>query len=134
MTVSTSDKVRITDKAQAEKAAQKNRMIEFAVYYLKEKDYAICDKQWECEHGTIDLVAESKSGDLLFVNVEGSEEEMPEGTMLLNRGMFERIAACYLMAHSSRPSGKLDFQELCINMFEGKQAMLRHERGVLAVA
>ena len=78
------------------------RAVISASWYLRKHDYVILDTDWECNFGTIDIVALDEDC-LVFVDVKcrasianGFPEEVITKKM---RTRFENIALAYLVCH-----------------------------------
>lgn len=87
-----------------------------AAQYLRQRGYAILDRQWRCRFGELDIVAQSPEGVLCFVEVKrrgcgsiGLPREFVDGR---KRQRLRRTADLYLGVHGLDVPARFDVAEV----------------------
>lgn len=110
--------------------------MEMACRYLENKGCTIIEKRWRCKSGTADLIVE-EDDDLVFIAIKarqvGSAGLPTYSTTKEKRAKFERIAISYL-TENSRPSGRIRFDVIAVQMTGPNQCMLRHHQNAFSSA
>ena len=120
-----SEKKEISDYAKLTKLGE-----DMACRYLEDNEIEILDRNWKCNSGEVDIVAE-EDGVLVFVEAKTRGQGhpgLPEYAITADkRAKYENIAISYL-TENQRPSGRVRFDVIAIQMTGPKQCMLRHHR------
>lgn len=107
---------------------------DMACYYLKNNGAIILERNWRCKSGEADLIVE-EGNTLAFVEVKTRSEGFPGlpeyAVTRQKRAKYERIATSYL-TQNPRPSGRIRFDVIAIQMTGESQCMLRHHRDAYA--
>lgn len=87
-----------------------------AAQYLRERGYAVLDRQWRCRFGELDVVARSPEGVLCFVEVKrrgpgsiGLPREFVDGR---KQQRLRRTAGLYLGVHDLEARARFDVAEV----------------------
>lgn len=106
-----------------------------AVRFLERKGFYIHDRNWRCEAGEVDIVAEDEDS-LVFVEVKtrsNCEKGLPEEAVgAEKRRRYERIAGYYLRDNSFVDTC-VRFDVISILVVSSDRAFLRHHRGAYSV-
>ena len=99
-----------------------------AADYLCTNGYKILEKQWKCEYGEIDLIAE-KSGEIVFVEVKARKSEtygFPEDSVTEQK--IRHLISCahaYLDRIGENVSWRIDV--IAIEFLQDKTSILHFE-------
>ena len=108
---------------------------EAAVRFLERKGFYIHDRNWSCEAGEVDIVAEEEDY-LVFIEVKtrsNCKKGLPEEAITATkRKRYETIAACYLHDHEFVDKG-IRFDVVSILVFSPDRAFLRHHRNAYLI-
>jgi len=134
----TSDE-RLKKKSDVQKKAQRSRDRnqrlgklgeELASVYLSENGFSIIERNWKCNSGEADIIA-NEEDTLVFIEVKTRSEAypgLPEFAVTAERrARYEKIAISYLTKFK-RPSGRVRFDVIAVRMTGGQQCLLRHHR------
>jgi putative endonuclease len=101
--------------------------------YLTRRGYIVLEYDWECETGSIALIATNdEAGDLVFIDIK-VEGDIDKGLPAEhpNRGRFERVAAAYLFEHPAKDIVEVCFETVSLVIVGDCRAFLRHHRSAL---
>lgn len=108
-----------TLQVQGKKAAAK---------FLNNQGYTVCEQDWCCKHGSVDLVV-SDEGSLVFVEVKtrsNTDRGLPEDAITKDvRKRNERMAISYLTSHEEVDVA-IRFDIITILVVSTDRAFLRH--------
>lgn len=106
---------------------------DLACHYLKENGIEILECNYECPFGKADIVA-LEDDTLIFAEVKTRSEGfhgLPEyAATAAKRTNREKIATSYLV-QNERPSGKVRFDVIAVQMMGERRCLLRHHRDAL---
>lgn len=89
---------------------------ELTVQYLRERGYAVLDRQWRCRYGELDVVARDLCGVVCFVEVKlrsGTAYGLPrEFVGGRKREKLRKTALAYLSAHNLDACARFDVAEV----------------------
>lgn len=109
---------------------------DFASLYLTGNGFSIIERNWKCNFGEADIIA-LEDDTLVFVEVKTRSQDfpgLPESAVTpQKRARYEKIAISYLGKHP-RPSGRVRFDVIAINMTGSQQCLLRHHRDAFGAA
>lgn len=123
------------DKQAQEGPEGKNQRLgrlgeEMACHYLRDNEFNILEQNWKCKCGEADIIAEEE-GALVFIEVKTRRAGFPGlpeyAVTKEKRARYEKIAVNYLMQHQ-RPSGRVRFDVIAVQMTGENQCLLRHHR------
>jgi putative endonuclease len=109
----------------------KEKAVKAASTFLTRKGYEVIDTEWKSEDGgAIDLVARD-GDDLVFCDVQVSEDAskgMPTDSSEGSRERREIMAAKWLGANMADgdPNVAIRFDEIALLVIDGSRALLRH--------
>ena len=124
----------MTKKDESKQAFERQRITELgedmACIYLGDNGLRILERKWECESGIADIIADEE-GTLAFFTVRTFPQGcpgFPEYALTAERrSELEKIAISYL-ARNQRPSGRVRFDVIVVQMTGEQQCLLRHHR------
>lgn len=103
---------------------------EMACRYLTNSEVTILERNWKCKSGEADIIAEEDDV-LVFIEVKTRGQGFPGlpeyAVTKKKRARYEKIAISYLVEHQ-RPSGRVRFDVIAVQMTGNQQCLLRHHR------
>jgi len=103
---------------------------DLACRYLTSNEITILERNWKCKCGEADIIAD-EDDILVFIEVKTRSAGylgLPEFAVTQQKRMrYEKIATSYLLQHQ-RPSGRVRFDVIAIQMTGEQQCLLRHHR------
>lgn len=107
---------------------------DMACHYLESNGIEVVERNWTCKCGEADIIAH-EDDTLVFIEVKTRSEGfsgLPEYAVTKQKRMrYEKIATSYL-ARNQRPSGRVRFDVIAIQMTGTQQCLLRHHRDAFA--
>lgn len=107
---------------------------DMACHYLQNNGFVILSRNWKCNYGEADIIVE-EDDTLVFIEVKTRSlgfPGLPEYAVTRQkREKYEKIATCYL-SKNPRPSGRVRFDVIAIQMTGEMQCLLRHHRDAYA--
>ena len=107
---------------------------DLACHYLTDNGVDILERNWKCKSGEADIIA-NEDDTLVFIEVKTRGEGFPGlpeyAVTQQKRTRYEKIATSYLV-QNQRPSGRVRFDVVAIQMTGEKQCLLRHHRDAFA--
>lgn len=108
---------------------------DMACHYLATNGIEVVERNWTCKCGEADIIAH-EDDTLVFIEVKTRSEGfsgLPEYAVTKQKRMrYEKIATSYL-EKNQRPSGRVRFDVIAIQMTGTQQCLLRHHRDAFSV-
>lgn len=105
---------------------------DLAVRYLRDRGIEVLERNWRCEHGEVDIVAQD--GDCLVIcevktRRSAAFGQPVEAVTYAKASRLRRLAAAYVRSHGTG-SGRVRVDVLGILCLPGEPAVVRHVEGV----
>lgn len=119
----------VKDEPKTRNAELCSKGLDAAEKFLKTRGYEIVEREWSCDAGEIDFIAEDE-GTLVFVEVKTrnmTDEGMPDEAITEEkRRRYENIAASYMAEHEELDECTVRFDIIGILVTNEHKALLRH--------
>ena len=115
------------------------RGVKAAKRYLKLQGYEVIETGFECEAGTVDIVARDDDGTLCFVDVrtrkvsDASFDEIEHGCAEHERRERQALTWLASAGEDMVPDFFIRFDNIAIAVMESSRALLRHHKNVLGM-